>query len=341
MIARSLFVVLVLLALSHVLAVSMDTERTHARRAHHKTEMKVAKHRATVKNQLKQKVHHQLMSFLKDHTSVSSLSSSHIVAMDHAVSLMHKTFSRMKSAMKNLRSHISSRSKHGDKLGYVYADVVDSLDNAAPVCASLPYYVVTCSNCMNYVHHCLNCVYDKPKVVPTIIPEYLSSSYLPEYPSFPSYPGQQDQQEQQQQWSYSDPSEQQEGATPTLDHVRALYDSLKTGLPTLEQGLYTIQTDIQKIQSRLPGGVSSQESWPGPNDTPMTDQGTLSNIAQHSDFGANGPHLNHILTVVKSIQSSLPEYQKDLKQLQADLSRCSRYEPSLMSEPTTTDAFTS
>jgi len=69
----------------------------------------------------------------------------------------------------------------------------------------------------------------------------------------------------------------------------------------------------------------------------MTDQGTLNNIAQHTDFGANGPHLNHILTIIKSIQSSLPEYQKAMKQLQTDLGRCSRYEPSLMSEPSTSD----
>jgi len=114
-------------------------------------------------------------------------------------------------------------------------------------------------------------------------------------------------------------------------------DSLKTGLPTLEQGLYAIQTDIRKIQSHLPGGAGAEDNWPGPNDTPMTDSATLNNIAQHTDFGVNGPHLNHILSVIKTIQSSLPEYQKDMKQLQNDLSRCSHGESSLMSEPATSE----
>jgi len=338
MIGRTLFVVLVILALGHVLAVGMDQETARARRAHHKTHaFKAAKHHATVRNQLKAKAHAKLLSYLKQHTSIKALTSSHVVAMDHAVSLMHKTFHQMKSALKNLRSHMSAKAKHGNKAGYVYADVVDSLDNYAPVCASLPYYMVTCSNCMDYVHHCLNCVYDKPSVVPTIVPEYLSNSYLPEYPSFPVYPVQEDQQEQQEQEPLYGESEQQEhGALPTAGHVRTLLDSLRSGLPTLEQGLYTIQTDIQKIQTHLPGGAT-EDNWPSPNDAPMTDPATLNNIAQHTDVGASGPHLNHILTIIKSIQSSLPEYQKDMQQLQADLSRCSRYEPSLMSEPSTSD----
>jgi len=111
---------------------------------------------------------------------------------------------------------------------------------------------------------------------------------------------------------------------------------LKTGLPTLEQGLYSIQTDIHKIQTHLPGGATQDDSWPA-GETPMTNEGTLNNIADHTDVGTNGPHLNHIMTIIKSIQSSLPEYQKDMQQLQADLARCARYEPQLMSEPTTTD----
>jgi len=355
MISRTLFVVFVLLALTHVLAVSMDSETTQARRAHHKAhhrahlKVHAAKHRATVKNQLKTKTHEELALYLKHHTAVSSLSLNHLVAMDHAVSLMHRTFTQMKSAMKNLRSHINAKLKHGNKAGYVYADVVDSLDNYAPLTASLPYYLVTCSNCMQYVHQCLNCVYDKPQYVPTIVPEYLSTSYLPEYPVFPVEPVQQDQeiditqslqprQETEQEEEEDEEQERQHSVAPTGSHVNTLLNALNSGLPTLEQGLYTIQTDIQKIQSHLPGGIpSSSDSWPNPGDTPLSDQGTLNNIADHSDVGTNGPHLNHILTVVKSIQGSLPEYQKDLKQLQLDLSRCGHHQPDLMSEPTTTD----
>jgi len=342
MIGRTLLVVLVVLALSHVLAVGMDQETARSRRAHHKARVHAAKHHATVKNQLKAKAHARMISFLKHHSSVSSLTSSHIVAMDHAVSLMQKTFRQMKSAMKNLRHHIRAKSKHGDKNGYVYADVVDSLDGYAPVCASLPYYMVTCSNCMNYVHKCLNCVYDKPKEVPTMIPEYLSTPYLPEFPSFPAYPDQQDQQEQQEQQE-QEPQEQQQhegedeqqehGVLPSASHVQTLLDSLKTGLPTLEQGLYTIQTDISKIQAHLPG-AGTEDNWPSSTDSPMSDEGTLNNIAQHTDVGANGPHLNHIMTIIKSIQSTLPEYQRDMKQLQRDLARC---EPPLMSEPETSE----
>jgi len=317
------------------LAVGMDQETARSRRSHHKARVHAAKHHATVANQLKAKAHARLLSYLKQHTSVSSLTSSHVVAMDHAVSLMQKTFRQMKSAIKNLRHHIKAKAKHGEKQGYVYADVVDSLDGYSPVCASLPYYMVTCSNCMNYVHTCLNCVYDKPKEVPTVIPEYLSTPYLPEYPSFPAYPDQQDQQEQQEQQEqqpHGEDEQQEHGALPTANHIQTLLDSLKTGLPTLEQGLYTIQTDISKIQSHLPGG-GTQDSWPS-SDTPMSDQGTLTNIALHTDVGVNGPHLNHIMTIIKSLQSSLPEYQRDMKQLQRDLARC---EPPLMSEPATSE----
>jgi len=258
--------------------------------------------------------------------------------------------------MKNLRHHIRAKAKHGEKNGYVYADVVDSLDNYSPVCASLPYYVVTCSNCMNYVHQCLNCVYDKPKEVPTVIPEYLSTPYLPEYPSFPAYPVQQDQQEQEdqqeqqqqqqeqqqqhgegeqeeQEHGEGEQEEQEHGELPTASHIQTLLDSLRTGLPTLEQGLYTIQTDISKIQAHLPGGAGTEDSWPSGYST-MSDEGTLNNIADHTDVGVNGPHLNHIMTIIKSIQSTLPDYQKDMKQLQRDLARCA---PPLMSEPATSE----
>jgi len=422
MIGRTLLVLLVVLALSHVFAVSLDHETARGHRAHHKARLHAAKHHATVKNQLKQKAHTRMLSFLKHHSSVSSLTSSHIVAMDHAVSLIQKTFHQMKSAMKNLRHHIRAKAKHGEKQGYVYADVVDSLDGYAPVCASLPYYMVTCSNCMNYVHKCLNCVYDKPKEIPTEIPEYLSTTYLPEYPSFPAYPRhqqqQQQQQQQQEQEEEQEPQQQQEpeeeeeeeheehkkqqqqqqqeqqeeeehkeggkqqqqeqqeeeeehkeggkqqqqeqqeeeeehegkegqqeeqqeeeeeheehGSLPTPSHIQTLLDSLKTGLPTLEQGLYTIQTDISKIQAHLPGGAGTQDSWPE-GDTPLSDEGTLNNIADHTDVGANGPHLNHIMAIIKEIQSTLPAYQRDMKQLQRDLARC---EPPLMSEPETSE----
>jgi len=354
MIARALFVVIFLLAMSHVLSVGMDAETTRTRRAHklashkashsqrahhgaahHRAAHHVAKHHS----QLKSKTYLKAMSFLKLHTSASALTSQHLLAMDHAMTLLHHTLKHMKSAMKNLRSHAIARAKHGEKAGYVYADVVDSLDNFAsqPTCTALPYYLDTCTNCVNYVHQCLNCVYDKPTIVPTIVPRYLlSTSYLPILPSFPSY-----------SISYTDSMQPKQYTTPEYDygvdsteslhnsgHVQALMDNLKSGLPTLEQGLYTISTDIHKIQQHLPGGVTDTGFQPT-----LSDPATIANIDQHTDVGDNGPHLNHILTVVNSIQQSIPDFQKDLQQMQADMARIQRYQGTpLMSEPTTSDS---
>jgi hypothetical protein len=112
-------------------------------------------------------------------------------------------------------------------------------------------------------------------------------------------------------------------------------DNLRKGLPTLEQGLYTISTDVHKIQQHLPGGVTDV-GFVAPT---LSDSNTLSNIDQHTDVGDNGPHLNHILSVVNSIQSSIPDFQRDLQQMQADMARIQRYQDTpLMSEPTTSDS---
>jgi hypothetical protein len=360
MIARTLFVVLFLLALSHILAVGMDAETTRTRRAHKVAAHRVhraAKHHATVQkghkvmSHLKSKTYLKVMSFLKHHTSVSALTSQHLLAMDHAMTLLHHTLKHMKSAMKNLRSHAIARSRNGDKDGYVYADVVDSLDNYVlqPSCAALPYYVSTCTNCVNYVHQCLNCVYDTPKVVPTIVPRYLlSTSYLPSLPSFPyyytdstSYPQISQTTSQQPDYTgqYDYNVDTTESPLHSVNHVQTLLDNLKTGLPTLEQGLFTISTDIHKIQAHLPGGVTDSDAWPTTGDQVLSDVGTLNNIAQHTDVGGSGPHLNHILTVVNSIQHSIPDFQRDLQQMQSDMARIQRYhETSLMSEPTTSDS---
>jgi hypothetical protein len=251
----------------------------------------------------------------------------------------------MKSAMKNLRAHTIARSKHGEKSGFVYADVVDSLNDyvSQPTCAALPYYVSTCSNCLNYVHQCLNCVYDTPTFIPTVVPKYLlSTSYLPSLPLFPNYPDYvtpEYKDDAPQVTYYYYPYDYGQGTTdstmPHADRVNALLDSMKSGLPQLEQGLYTIQTDVQKIQAKLPGGVTGG-SWPGPNDETLSDKGTLDNIAQHTDVGDNGPHLNHILTVVNSIQHSIPEFQRDLAAMQSDMGRVNRYY--VMSTPVTSDS---
>jgi hypothetical protein len=177
----------------------MDAETTRTRRAHKLTSHKVAHHRAAhhvakhhqkSHNHLKSKTYLKIMSYLKQHTSASALTTQHLLAMDHAMTLLHHTLKHMKTAMKTLRAHAIARAKNGEKAGWVYADVVDSLDNyaAQPTCAALPYYLTTCSNCVHYVHQCLNCVYDKPKIIPTIVPKYLlSTSYLPVLPPFPSY----------------------------------------------------------------------------------------------------------------------------------------------------------
>jgi len=281
------------------------------------------------------------MSFLKHHTSVSALTSQHLLAMDHAMTLLHHTLKHMRTAMKNLRSHAIARAKHGEKAGFVYADVVDSLDDFAsqPTCTALPYYLSTCTNCVNYVHQCLNCVYDTPTIVPTIVPRYLlSTSYLPVLPSFPSYSVSYTDSLQPKQYSpdYDYGVETTESPLHNGDHVQALMDNLQSGLPTLEQGLYTISTDIHKIQQHLPGGVTD----PGFQPT-LSDPNTISNIDQHTDVGDNGPHLNHILTVVNSIQQSIPDFQKDLQQMKSDMARIRRYQGTpLMSEPTTAEDTT-
>jgi len=357
MIARTLFVVLALLAISHVLAVGMDAETTRARRAHKLAAHKVSHHHAAqhhaharkqadkshkVSSHLKSKTYLKVMNFLKHHTSVSALTSQHLLAMDHAVALLHHTLKHMKSAMKILRSHAIARAKNGEKSGYVYADVVDSLDNyaAQPTCTALPYYLTTCTNCVNYVHQCLNCVYDTPKIVPTIVPRYLlSTSYLPYLPSFPASSISYTDSYQPSGYAYTTP-EYDYGVDTTVSplhdggHVRTLMENLKNGLPALEQGLYTISTDVHKIQQHLPGGVTDSGFTPI-----LSDPATIANIDQHTDVGDNGPHLSHILTVVNSIQQSIPDFQRDLQQMQADMSRIQRYQDGgLMSEPVTSDS---
>jgi len=372
--------VLLVLTLSTTFAVSMDAA-VHRHKLH--KDHKVTKHH-TAKSTLKSKAHLRTMA----RTAVSALTSRHVLAMDHAVSMLSRTLSHMKSAMKTLRSHAIAKMSQKEKAGFVYADVVDSLNNVAmqPSCAALPYYINTCNQCVHYVHQCLNCVYDKPKVLPTIIPQFLlSNSDLPplpaNLPTFPDYtfspdqypiqqfPLEEQQQEiplqqqeiplqqqqeiplqqqqevteqhhhhhhhhehhhqhhhkQQQQAQQQQAQQQQPQQQEGVSHADALLNSLSEGLPALEQGLYSISTDVHKIQERMPNGVVDANPWPAEGDTKLSDEETLNNIAHHSDNGAHGPHLNHILDVVNSLQRSLPQLHQSVNQLKADMARINRY----------------
>jgi len=109
---------------------------------------------------------------------------------------------------------------------------------------------------------------------------------------------------------------------PSLNHLQNTLLTLQPSLPKLEEGLIMIQSDLSKLQFRLrkvmrKRGVELDlniDNWP--NDLAAGIRPVFS--PQRIDAPPNAPGLNHLVTVLKSLQHSLPVLQKDLATMQYD-----------------------